>query len=173
MEMRWRSCRRSAVADLVIDPRADLRLLDISFSIGEAAAAFDAAHPFAGAIASFTGKVRQDNATQALELVPYYPLTRTSMLDFAVDALERFAIDGILAWHRIGIMAPGEPIVLVAAAAQHRRAAFLAVDFMMDHLKSKAWFWKREQREDGWHWIEPRPADYADLARWNDQRGVY
>lgn len=134
-------------------------------------AVFDTAHPSAGAIASFTGKVRRDRMVQALELISYHPLTQTSMSDLTFDALERFAIDGILAWHRIGVMAPGEAIVLVAAAAQHRRAAFQAVDFMMDHLKSKAWFWKREQREDGWHWIEPRPEDYADLARWNDHLG--
>ena len=64
-----------------------------------------------------------------------------------------------------------EPL-LVAAAARHRRDAFEAVDFAMDHLKSAAWFWKRERRgsgeEGGWHWIEPRDADHADRARWDN-----
>ena len=57
-------------------------------------------------------------------------------------------------------------IVLVAAAARHRRDAFHAVDFLMDYLKSAAWLWKREKRADGWHWIEPRTQDFADRNRW-------
>lgn len=84
----------------------------------------------------------------------------------ADDALNRFELMGILLVHRTGMMRPGEPIVLVSAAARHRREAIQAVDFAMDHLKSDAWFWKRERRADGWHWIEPRSADHADLARW-------
>ena len=56
--------------------------------------------------------------------------------------------------------------ILVAAAARHRRDAFHAVDFLMDYLKSAAWFWKREKRPDGWHWIEPRAQDFADRNRW-------
>ncbi len=79
----------------------------------------------------------------------------------------RFSLRDLLIVHRIGTMRPGEPIVLVAAAAAHRRAAFDAVDYAMDHLKSRAWFWKREQRDDGWHWIEPRADDAEALARWN------
>jgi molybdopterin synthase catalytic subunit len=63
-------------------------------------------------------------------------------------------------------MVPGEPIVLVAAAARHRRDAFAAADFAMDHLKSQSWFWKREKTAKGWRWIEPRPDDHRDLARW-------
>jgi molybdopterin synthase catalytic subunit len=63
-------------------------------------------------------------------------------------------------------MRVGEPIVLVSACAKHRRGAIDAVDFAMDHLKSEAWFWKREKRADGWHWIEPRTEDHHDLARW-------
>ncbi len=66
------------------------------------------------------------------------------------------------------MMRPGEPIVCVSAAALHRRDAIDAVDFCMDHLKSAAWFWKREKRADGWHWIEPREGDHRDLARWQN-----
>jgi molybdopterin synthase catalytic subunit len=64
------------------------------------------------------------------------------------------------------MMRPGEPIVCVSAAALHRRDAIDAVDFCMDHLKSAAWFWKREKRGGQWHWIEPREQDRSDLARW-------
>jgi molybdopterin synthase catalytic subunit len=63
-------------------------------------------------------------------------------------------------------MAPGDPIVLVAAAARHRRDAFAAADFAMDHLKSESWFWKREKAGGAWRWIEPREQDFEDIARW-------
>ena len=137
-------------------------------SVGEASAAFSAAYPDAGGIVSFLGKVRPGAGVRALELTHYEPLTKSGMDDLARSALERFELDGILAWHRIGVMVPGDAIVLVAAAARHRRNAFDAADFLMDHLKSAAWFWKRERQADGWHWIEPRSDDQAAIARWND-----
>ena len=62
--------------------------------------------------------------------------------------------------------ASGDPIVLVAASARHRRDAFAATEFAMDHLKSESWFWKREKAGGAWRWIEPRDVDFADLARW-------
>lgn len=144
----------------------DIRLLDKGFSVGQALAAFAKAHPAAGGIASFAGKVRPDGDVKVLELSHYAPLTLTSMEALADAALARWQLDGLLAWHRIGVMRPGAPIVLVAAAARHRRTAIEAVDFTMDHLKSEAWFWKREKRSGGWRWVEPRAQDRADLARW-------
>ena len=84
----------------------------------------------------------------------------------ADTARNRFSLTGAVVWHRIGVMVPGEAIVLVATAALHRRDAFAAADYLMDHLKSAAWLWKRERRADGWHWIEPRSQDHEDLARW-------
>ncbi|RDC60419.1 Molybdopterin synthase [Alteripontixanthobacter maritimus] len=145
---------------------ADVRLLGSGFSVGEALAAFNAAHPGAGGIASFCGKVRSDAGTKALELTHYDPLTLPVMQELAHAALSRWTLAGLLCWHRVGVMQPGAPIVLVAAAAAHRRAAFEATDYLMDHLKSAAWFWKRERRSDGWHWIQPRDQDHSDLARW-------
>ncbi len=68
--------------------------------------------------------------------------------------------------HRSGLMMPGDPIVLVAAAARHRRDAFAAADFAMDHLKSNSWFWKREKAGGAWAWVEPRAQDHDDLTRW-------
>lgn len=135
-------------------------------SVGEALAAFNAAHGEAGGVVSFLGKVRPDGEVGALELTHYEPLTLPGMEDLAGRALSRFALDGALVWHRVGVLTPGEAIVLVATAARHRRNAFEAADYLMDHLKSAAWFWKRERRADGWHWIEPREADHADRARW-------
>ncbi|MBX7483065.1 molybdenum cofactor biosynthesis protein MoaE [Qipengyuania qiaonensis] len=144
----------------------DVRLLDQGLSVGEALAAFNAAHGEAGGIVSFLGKVRPEGDVKALELAHYEPLTLPGMRELTEEAFERFSLDGALVWHRVGTMTPGDTIVLVAAAARHRRNAFEAADFLMDHLKSAAWFWKRERRSDGWHWIEPRGQDHADLARW-------
>ena len=88
------------------------------------------------------------------------------MVDLAARAETRFELAGLLVVHRSGEMAPGDPIVLVAAASRHRRAAFAAADYVMDHLKSDSWFWKRERVNGQWRWIEPRDEDHADLARW-------
>jgi molybdopterin synthase catalytic subunit len=141
-------------------------LLDKGLSVGEALAAFNTTYEDAGGVVSFLGKVRLDGDVKALELTHYEPLTLPGMLALAEAALQRFRLDGALVWHRVGVMTPGEAIVLVATAARHRRDAFEAADYLMDHLKSAAWFWKRERRSDGWQWIEPRGQDHADLARW-------
>lgn len=145
---------------------SDVRLLDRELVPENALAAFAVAHPQAGGIASFVGKVRPDDGVEALELSHYAPLTQPGMEALAKEALARWELDGILLHHRVGEMRPGDPIVLVAAAARHRRAAFEAAEFAMDHLKSDAWFWKREKRGGEWRWIEPRVQDYADRARW-------
>ena len=157
------------MARLVLQTPLDVRVLEKGLSVGEALAAFNAAQGAAGAVVSFCGKVRPDGDVKALELTHYEPLTLPGMEKLAGQALDRFALDGVLVWHRVGTMQPGEGIVLVAAAARHRRAAFDAVDFLMDHLKSAAWFWKRERRTDGWHWIQPRADDHSALARWSEK----
>ena len=154
------------MARLTLATPLDVRLLDKGLSVGEALAAFNAAHEQAGGIVSFLGKVRPDGGVRALELTHYEPLTHSGMAALAQSAQARFGLGGVLAWHRIGVMRPGEAIVLVAAAARHRRDAFEAADYLMDHLKSAAWFWKREKRSHGWHWVEPRGQDHADLERW-------
>lgn len=143
----------------------DVRLLIEPFNPNPAVDALAKQNPEAGGIASFVGQVRA-GGVKALELSHYEPLTLPSMEALAREATRRFELLGIVMIHRSGEMQPGEPIVCVAAAAAHRRGAIQAVDFCMDHLKSAAWFWKRELREDGWHWIEPRSDDYTDLARW-------
>ncbi len=154
------------MARLTIDHPVDVRLLDKGLSVGEALSAFGSASEEAGGIASFVGKVRPGGDVQALELSHYEPLTLPGMCRLADTAMQRFSLGGLLIWHRVGVMTPGQAIVLVAAASQHRREAFEATDFCMDHLKSAAWFWKREKRGNEWHWIEPRAQDHGDLARW-------
>lgn len=144
----------------------DVRLLDHPFNPSEFIGAFSQAHPGLGGVCTFVGEVRGGNGVEALELSHYGPLTLPGMQMLGEQAVERFGLMGILILHRTGVMHPGEPIVCVSAAAAHRRAAFDAVDFAMDHLKSESWFWKREKRAGQWHWIEPRAEDYVDKARW-------
>lgn len=145
---------------------SDVRLVELPFAPHDALQDFATAFPESGAIVSFAGVVRPGKDVTALELSHYAPLTLRGMEDLARDALGRWPLDGLLVWHRIGVLAPSEPIVLVAAAARHRRAAIEAMDFTVDHLKSAAWLWKRERRGAEWRWIEPRLEDQADLARW-------
>lgn len=144
----------------------DVRLLSEPFIPGQFVGPFTNAHPGLGGVCTFVGEVRGDEAVEMLELSHYAPLTLPGMEALADEAIARFELMGMLMIHRVGQMRVGEPIVLVSACARHRRGAIDAVDFAMDHLKSEAWFWKREKRADGWHWIEPRAEDHADLARW-------
>jgi len=144
----------------------DIRLLDAPFDPNAEIDRLACASTDIGGIASFVGKVRASAGVEALELSHYEPLTLPEMHALADRAFGRFVLMGLLMVHRVGLMRPGEPIVCVSAAALHRRDAIDAVDFCMDHLKSAAWFWKREQRAGEWHWIEPREQDHSDLARW-------
>jgi molybdopterin synthase catalytic subunit len=154
---------------------ADVRLLTEPFDASAELAAFTAAQEAAGGIASFLGQVRAgaegEKRVEALELRHYGPLTLPGMEALAEQALRRWALEGLLILHRSGEMAPGDPIVLVAAAARHRRDAFAAAEFAMDHLKSESWFWKREKVEGIWSWIEPRPVDLEDVKRWDENSG--
>jgi molybdopterin synthase catalytic subunit len=134
---------------------------------------FSARAAGAGAIASFTGLVRSKNdgaAVSGLELDFHPRLTERALANIEADAVARFELTGIAIVHRHGALAPGEAIVFVAAAAPHRRAAFDAVDYVMDRLKTEAPFWKREQRKDGAHWLEARDSDHEDRRRWETER---
>lgn len=147
---------------------ADVRLLDAAFDPAAELAAFTGRFGTAGGVVSFLGQVRAEpgDPVLALELRHYAPLTLPGMIALARTAHERWALEGLLVLHRHGVMGPGDPIVLVASAARHRRDAFAAAEFVMDHLKSDSWFWKREKTAAGWRWIEPRAQDFTDRARW-------
>jgi molybdopterin synthase catalytic subunit len=144
----------------------DVRLIAEPFDPAAEQTRFTTGHPEAGGIVSFTGQVRAGDSVEALDLRHYGPITLPHMEALAQTTLERWPLAGLLVIHRTGEMLPGEPIVLVAAAARHRRDAFAAADFAMDHLKSQSWFWKREKRGGTWSWIEPRGEDFADIDRW-------
>lgn len=123
-----------------------------------------------GAVATFTGLARAEaGAAIALELEAYPGFTEAEIGKVAERARSRFALDDFEILHRIGKIAPGEAVVFVATAARHRRAAFEACDFLMDYLKSKAPFWKKEHGPGGARWVEPRAEDHADLKRWEKE----
>jgi molybdopterin synthase catalytic subunit len=130
---------------------------------------FSARAAGAGAIASFTGLVRDQNdgaSVSGLTLEHHPRLTAKVIAGIGADAARRFALTDIMIVHRYGALAPGEAIVFAAAAAPHRRPAFDAVDYVVDRLKTEAPFWKREQRGDGAHWLEARISDHDDRRRW-------
>lgn len=147
-----------------------ITLTDKPFDPGALLTAFSRGRQETGAIATFTGLARAERgATTTLELEAYPGFTETEIGKIAGEAMDRFSLDDFQIVHRIGAIAPGEAIVFVATAATHRRAAFEACDFLMDYLKSRAPFWKKESGPDGTRWIEPRAQDHADIARWETQ----
>lgn len=122
-----------------------------------------------GGVVSFTGltRARTDGAgVSRLSLDAYPGYTERVMVELEAETRARFAVIDVLVAHRWGDLAVGEPIVFVAVAAEHRRAAFEAADFLMDQLKTRAPFWKKEVGPDGERWIEARAQDHADAARW-------
>ena len=133
-------------------------------------AQFTAANPRAGAVVSFSGNVRvdkDDGQTCALILEAYEPVTSNGIAEAMSEAHSRWALDDVMVRHRIGRMTPSETIVFVAVASKHRRDAFAATDFLMDYLKTEAFFWKKEVYKNGEKWIEPRAQDYSDAKRWD------
>ncbi len=123
-----------------------------------------------GALVSFAGCVRNDkDAVSGLYLEHYPGATERGIASIEAEACRRWSLKDILIIHRVGLIPVGETIVLVAAASDHRRACFLATDFIMDYLKSEALFWKKEIRHDHSRWIEPRKQDYTDKQRWTNQ----
>lgn len=126
-----------------------------------------------GAVATFTGLARaEEGSTTTLELEAYPGFTEAAIGKIADQARTRFGLLDLAILHRVGKIAPGEPVVLVVTAAKHRRAAFEACDFLMDYLKSRAPFWKKEHGPDGARWIEPKPEDHTDLARWEKETSI-
>lgn len=132
-------------------------------------AGFTRSRASVGAIVSFTGLTRAGDAdfpVAEIVLESYPGVTERTIQAIVEAARQRFDVDEIHISHRIGAVPVGDPVVFVAAAAAHRRAAFEAADFVMDHLKSRAAFWKKEVGPTGSRWVEPRAQDLTDLDRW-------
>ena len=153
-----------------------VRLASQPFCAEAELAAFVAGLDGEGAVVSFLGIARSRSAegeTVGGLFLDHHPrLTLQSIDEIAAAARERFAITSLSIVHRTGEVAPGEAIVFVAAAAAHRRPAFEAAGYAMDRLKTDAMFWKREDRAEGSHWIEPRDEDYSARERWDAVAGI-
>jgi molybdopterin synthase catalytic subunit len=145
-----------------------IRLTETAFDPGALLTEFSRGRSETGAVATFTGIARAgQGSTAVLELEAYPGFTEAAIGKIAEEARGRFALDDLMILHRVGQIAPGEPIVFVATAAGHRRAAFEACDFLMDYLKSRAPFWKKEHGPEGARWVEPTAQDHADRERWS------
>lgn len=122
-----------------------------------------------GAVVSFTGLVRDFNErpeVQALTLEHYPGMTEAALGEIVEQAESRWPLQGVTVIHRIGRLTPADPIVLVVVASAHRRAAFEACDFIMDYLKTRAPFWKKEHTASGDYWVSERDGDHHDARRW-------
>ncbi len=140
------------------------------FDVGAEVRALTAGRTDIGAIVSFTGTVR--GTAKGREIVSmvleHYPgMTEAELARVEAEAQARWPLDATLIVHRFGELKPGDNIVLVVAASRHRHAAFEAAEFLMDFLKSRAPFWKKETTADGsGHWVDAREADADAMARW-------
>ena len=120
-----------------------------------------------GAVVSFTGVVRDTRGDLQEVLIEHYPgMTESAIARIADEAMQRWALADVLVIHRYGPLKPGEPIMMVATASAHRAAAFAAADFLMDYLKSRAPFWKKEITVGGGSWVAAKAADEDALKRW-------
>lgn len=137
------------------------------FDLGAEAAALVAGRTDAGALVTFSGLVRDEaGRLEAMEVEHYPGMTEKAIAAIEAEAVRRWRLSASLVIHRHGRLRPGEPIMMVAAAAPHRADAFAAAEFLMDYLKSRAPFWKKEITREGWAWVAAKDEDEAALGRW-------
>ena len=137
------------------------------FDLGRESNAFAAGLRTSGAVVTFTGLVR-DNAgnLSAMEIEHYPGMTERAIRAIMDQAMARWSLEDALVIHRHGRLLAQEPIMMVATAARHRADAFAAAEFLMDYLKSRAPFWKKEIGADGAEWVAAKDEDEAALTRW-------
>ncbi len=144
-----------------------LSVQQAAFDLGAETNAFAAGVSGAGAVVTFTGLVRDNGgALQGMEIEHYPGMTERAIASMMDDARARFGLLDALVIHRYGSLCPTEPIMMVATAAPHRAAAFAAAEFLMDYLKSRAPFWKKELAEGGAVWVASKDEDEAALSNW-------
>lgn len=145
----------------------DIRVQAAPFDAGAELNAFSARAEGAGAVVSFSGLVRDvAGGLIAMEIEHYPAMTEAAIADFAGRAVERFSLRDVLVIHRHGRLALAEPIMMVATAAPHRADAFAGAEYLMDYLKSRAPFWKKEVTAEGESWVAATPEDEDALSRW-------
>lgn len=149
--------------------RPTVRIQVEDFDAGTEIARLSAGRNDIGAIVTFSGLCRDEGGQlDALELEHYPGMAETEMARIADEALARWPLSGLTVVHRHGRIPAGQNIVLVVAASVHRQAAFDAASFLMDYMKSRAPFWKKEHRRDGsaGEWVEAKASDAAAATKW-------
>lgn len=138
------------------------------FDIGQILAELTEGRSDIGALVTFTGLVRDmpGGGLQAMELEHYPAMTEKALREIEAEARKRWNLSASLIIHRIGRLKPGEQIMMVATGSAHRQDAFEAAEFLMDYLKSRAPFWKKEHTAEGADWVDARESDEDALNRW-------
>jgi molybdopterin synthase catalytic subunit len=151
-----------------------VRVQTEDFDVGRELAALRGADRSVGAVAAFVGTVRDVNAdasVAAMTLEHYPGMTEKALASIIDDAKSRWAITDALVIHRVGALRPADQIVLVGVTSAHRGDAFAACEFIIDYLKTRAPFWKKEETADGARWVEARASDDDAAARWRAPSG--
>ncbi len=146
-----------------------VRVQEADFDVGTELARLRAGNPAVGAVACFVGLVRDVNegdAVAGMTLEHYPGMTEKALEAICVEAAARWAVLDSLVIHRVGPLAPTDQIVLVAVAGAHRGEAFAACEFIMDYLKTRAPFWKKERTPAGERWVDARESDEEAARRW-------
>lgn len=145
----------------------DIRVQSAPFDYGAESAAFAAGAGPAGAVVTFLGRVRDNDGALARMEIEHYPgMTERAITAMAAEAAARWSLSKVMVIHRHGPLLPGEAIMMVATASRHRAEAFAAAEYLMDYLKSRAPFWKKEFGPDGAGWVAAKDEDEDALARW-------
>ncbi len=146
-----------------------IRIQEADFDIAREIAALTEGRTDIGAVVSFSGICRgdEDNGKVAALTLEHYPgMAEEEIRRHADEATARWPLDGVTVIHRVGRITPGENIVLVVTASQHRQAAFEGAEFLMDYLKTNAPFWKKKESATGTGWVEAHARDDKAAARW-------
>ena len=145
-----------------------VRVQEAAFDPGQELNAFTATVEGAGAVVSFSGITRDlvGGTLRTMEIEHYPGMTEKALAAIRDEAMDRFSLSGAMILHRYGRLDAGDPIMMVATAARHRADAFAAAEFLMDYLKSRAPFWKKEITDEGATWVASRSEDEDALSRW-------
>jgi molybdopterin synthase catalytic subunit len=150
-----------------------IRVQQEDFDIGGEIARLRAGRSDIGAIVTFTGTVRDQEGAVAEMTLEHYPgMTESELRRIEAEACARWKLQASLIVHRYGVLKPGDNIVLVATASEHRDAAFEAAKFLMDYLKTSAPFWKQETGPAGTRWVEAEAKDEAAASGWNKKHAA-
>lgn len=148
-----------------------VRVQQADFDVSDEIAALTRGNESIGAVATFIGKVRaggQEASLWSMTLEHYPGMTEAELSRIEAEAAQRFELSASLVVHRVGELVPGDNIVLVIACAPHRGNAFAACEFLMDYLKTRAPFWKKEETPGGGRWVDARESDDRAAEKWKD-----